>query len=135
MMSDTVNKQHSVGIDYHGTISLNIEMWKVILSAFRQFGYKIYVISYRVDPLSSSFTGPNYDISYMDWVKEYCDRIIFAGFKNKKDACADLGILIDIWIDDVPSSVLFNHSYCHFVHKSMEAIHQAVVSEPIHTFP
>lgn len=88
----------NIAIDYDDTISLNIPMWETIIKIFNSFDFNIYVVTYRD---SSQFK----DIHKIDLVKDY----IYTSGKAKKQYCKDMGIDIDIWIDDCPESIIYNY--------------------------
>lgn len=88
----------NIAIDYDDTISLNIPMWEIIIKIFNSFDFNIYVVTYRD---SSQFK----DIHKIDLVKDY----IYTSAKAKKQYCKDMGIDIDIWIDDCPESIIYDY--------------------------
>ena len=88
----------NIGIDYDDTISLNIDMWKSIIKIFNSFNFNVYVVTYRD---SSQFE----DIYRFSFVKDY----IYTSGKGKKQYCKDMGVEIDIWIDDCPESILYDY--------------------------
>jgi len=93
-----INK--TIGIDYDGTISLNIEAWKQIISLFSSLGAIVYIVTYRS---STQFEDMNLNIS---GVQDY----IFTNATAKRKYCEDVvGIDIDIWIDDLPESIIFDY--------------------------
>lgn len=88
----------NIAIDYDDTLSLNILMWQKIIDLFNSFGFIIYVVTYRD---SSQFD----DIYRFNFVKDY----IYTSAKAKKQYCKDMGIDIDIWIDDCPESIIYDY--------------------------
>lgn len=88
----------NIAIDYDDTLSLNILMWEKIIELFKSFGFNIYVVTYR----DSSQFG---DIYKFNSIKDY----IYTSGKAKKTYCKDMGIEIDIWIDDCPESIIYDY--------------------------
>ena len=105
----------TVAIDYDDTLSLKPNMWREIIPLFKAFGFKVYIVTYRFQ----SGAGNNYwgfasDNSDMDWAIELADGVVFTGAKSKRLFCQNLDIYPDIWIDDTPDAIVFNH--CHDRH-------------------
>ena len=89
-----------IAIDYDDTISLNIEAWKQIINLFTSLGAIVYVVTYRS---STQFDDMCLDIPN---VKD----TIFTNAIAKKKYCEDVAnIDVDIWIDDLPESIVFDY--------------------------
>ena len=90
-----------IAIDYDDTISLNIEAWKQIISLFSSLGAIVYVVTYRN---STQFEDMNLKIPN---IKDY----IFTNAIAKRTYCEKIvNIKVDIWIDDLPESIIFDYN-------------------------
>ena len=88
-----------IAIDYDDVISDNVEVWSKIINIMYSFGATIYIVTYRD---SSQFNDMKLNIKF---VKDY----IFTNANAKKKYCKDMGIHIDIWIDDCPESIIYDY--------------------------
>jgi len=89
-----------IAIDYDDTISLNVDAWQQVIKLFNELGAIIYIVTYRE---SSMFSDMDLNIS---GVQDY----IFTNATAKRKYCEDVvGIDIDIWIDDLPESIIFDY--------------------------
>jgi hypothetical protein len=88
-----------IAIDYDDTISLNVEAWTDIIKLFHSLGASVYIVTYRH---STQFKDMVLDIPN---VKD----VIFTGAVGKRKYCEDIGIYVDVWIDDSPESILFDY--------------------------
>jgi len=88
-----------VAIDYDDTISLNHNLWQEVINTFNSFGAKVYVVTYRE---STRFQDMKIPEGVIDTV--------FTNAQAKREYCEEMGIDIDIWIDDSPESVIFGYS-------------------------
>ena len=90
-----------IAIDYDDTISLNIEAWKQIISLFSSLGAIVYIVTYR-----SSTQFEDMDLKIPN-IKDY----IFTNAIAKKTYCEEIvNIKVDIWIDDLPESIIFDYN-------------------------
>lgn len=93
-------KNKIIAIDYDDTISSNIEEWTQIISLFASFGAIVYIVTYRG---STQFDDMVLDIPH---VKD----TIFTNATAKKQYCEEVaGIQVDIWIDDMPESIIYGY--------------------------
>lgn len=105
----------TIAIDYDETLSLQPGMWKEIVPLFKQWGFKVYIVTYRHDDgYGNGGWGFPVNNSDMQWAIDICDHVVFTGAKSKKETCAKLGIFPHIWIDDTPEAIVF--SGCHDWH-------------------
>ena len=89
-----------IAIDYDDTISLDVDVWRQIISLLSSLGFSVYVVTYRE---STKFDDMAMDI---DGVIDY----LFTNNTAKKKYCSEIvGIEVDVWIDDCPASVLFDY--------------------------
>lgn len=85
-----------VAIDYDETISLNEVGWMRIIKAFQNEGFKVIVVTYR---------PPECDPWELGWFSKGGIPVHFTSGKAKRKFMHDLGVRVDIWIDDMPETV------------------------------
>jgi hypothetical protein len=89
-----------IAIDYDDTISLNKEAWEQIINLFSSLGAIVYVVTYRH---STQFDDIDLNIPN---VKDY----IFTNATAKRKYCEEVAsVEVDIWIDDMPESIVFDY--------------------------
>lgn len=93
----------NIAIDFDDTITRDMFAFRAIIAAFQNSGHDVYIVTYR------SEQGNNSDI------KQFCKRlrkglagIIYTNLESKEAYMRDLGIEVDIWIDDSPEYILFD---------------------------
>ncbi len=93
----SANSKHiAFGLDWDGTADRDPETFKLLIALLRHFGHKVYIVAMRYP---SEFA--NVWEEMMPWV----DGIVTTSRQAKDPACRDLGIFIDVWIDDNPRAV------------------------------
>jgi hypothetical protein len=84
-----------IGIDYDSAISADEECFAQIVEVFRKFSHEVIIVTSRAP-------------SDIDGIVEFANKnklnIIFTNKQPKMDTCKD----IDIWIDDMPMSIVTN---------------------------
>ena len=88
-----------IAIDYDDVISLNIKAWKQIINIFTSFGATVYIVTYRNST----------DFEDMDLTIPNVKDIIFTNATAKRKYCKSIGIYVNIWIDDMPDSIIFDY--------------------------
>jgi hypothetical protein len=88
-----------VAIDYDDTYTLSPNMWKEAITLFRHYGFEVYIVTYRH---STQFSDMDRDIK---GIKD----VIFTNGNSKQKYCENIGINVDIWIDDSPESIVFDY--------------------------
>lgn len=79
-------------IDYDDTYTADIEMWRRIIPVFLE-QHQVYLVTSRGDD-----TPIDLDHHFVEWGIP----VIYCDYRAKKTVCDELGIKIDIWIDDNP---------------------------------
>ena len=89
----------TIGIDFDDTITTNPVMWTQIVNIFTKAKCKVYIVTYR------EANWNNMDITRF---VSTCDieDVIYTNCKAKSPYCSNLGIDIDIWIDDMPFAIV-----------------------------
>ncbi len=88
----------NIGLDFDDTITSNITLWNKIIDLFKSEGYKVYIVTIRLD------NSLNDDIH--EFIRESnVDDVFFTGGLQKESYCRSKGIEIDIWIDDQPITI------------------------------
>ena len=83
----------NIMIDYDGTYTADIAMWRGILPLMQLEGNKVYLVTSR------GMDTP------VELVKDFIDMkisIIYCTWRAKRTVCEEQGIMIDIWIDNDP---------------------------------
>lgn len=93
---NTNPKQITLGLDWDGTADRNPEMFKLLIATLRHFGHKVYIVTMRYP---SEFANVAQEMN--PWV----DGIVTTSRAAKEPTCKDLGIFIDVWIEDTPRAV------------------------------
>jgi hypothetical protein len=88
-----------IALDYDGTANTNIPFWTAFTKIAINANYDVYIVTMRNEEEA-------FDIEpcLADAVK----AVICTNRKAKLDFCRDLGIKIDIWIDDFPAAVFLD---------------------------
>lgn len=104
----------NIGIDYDGTFTDNPEAWSGVIRQLLIFGYSVYCVSARSDnpdtfsKLSSEFPSGV--------------TILLTSHKPKKKFCEQLGINIDIWIENQPMSLFVDDRLISYYDKGLEML-------------
>lgn len=85
-------RTRTIAIDWDETFTADPEMWRSIIREMEGRGHTVYIVTSR-----------------SPYAVEECDRedvaVIATSGSPKRQTCMDLGIWIDIWIDDFPEGV------------------------------
>lgn len=86
-----------IALDYDGTYTRDPSMFNSFIAKAHNHGHTVYCVTARAEkdlgPLENSVLGRMVEIIHTDGQK-------------KKQACTELGINIDIWIDDQPEALV-----------------------------
>ena len=92
----------TVSIDFDGTFAADPAMWTEFVQSCREAGNNVLMITRREDTPENR----EHVSRVLGEAEPLLDTIIFAGLgKAKKQAAEEAGVSVDIWIDDVPSTV------------------------------
>jgi hypothetical protein len=90
----------NISLDFDDTYTRDPAMWDSFIKLAQENGHIIYCVTMR---------GPRgmERVEVIDSIGKLigADNCIFTDGKAKSKFCYDLGISIDVWIDDMPSAV------------------------------
>lgn len=86
----------SFGLDLDGTITEDPLVFAAIVKLLRWAGHKVYIVTMRY---------PSEFVKEQDFWGPLVDGIVCTKRLAKQKTCEDLGIKIDIWIDDNPKAI------------------------------
>jgi len=98
-----------IALDFDNTYTLNPKMWDKVLETFVEYA-TIYIVTSR---------SPDIPIDYLP---KYCADVVYCSFKPKLDVMEELGIPVNIWIDDDPLYIIKPH----FIQDSTQAVNQSI---------
>lgn len=101
-MGMTPYRETTLALDFDRTFTADIDMWRHMLWLFFQRGHKVYLVTGRHDTAENRLTVHAAVGSPWLVLLEDC---IFCNHQPKRDVTRAAGILIDIWIDDLPEFV------------------------------
>lgn len=85
-------------LDYDNTFSRNPRFWETFIEEAFGYGYSVYIVTSR---------GEDTPIEHHDYLKdEHKVHTIYCNYRAKKLVTEQLGIKIDIWIDDNPKYIV-----------------------------
>lgn len=87
-----------IALDYDGTYTEDPDLWNKFLEDSKKRGHIVYLVTMR-------FPEEENDIIKLRIRKRVKD-VIFTGRKAKKQFVSELGININVWIDDSPEWIL-----------------------------
>lgn len=87
----------NIAVDYDGTYTDNPDCWFAVIVQLRIFGYSVYCVSARTNNEQNNRELFN--------VLPNGVVLVLTGHQPKKKFCEDLGINIDIWIDNNPMAL------------------------------
>jgi hypothetical protein len=92
-------ERRNIALDYDETASTNIQFWKNFVVMAHSQNYDVYIVTARYE-------------NNIEEIKRHFDGvvrgIIATGHLAKKQFCLDMGLEIDIFIDDSPWTVYLN---------------------------
>lgn len=92
----------TVSIDFDGTFAAAPALWTEFVRSCREAGNNVLMITRREDTPENR----EHVSRVLGDAEPLLDTVIFAGLgKAKKQAADEAGVTVDIWIDDVPSTV------------------------------
>lgn len=84
-----------IAIDFDDTYTVMPSLMNEFISLCDKFGYEVYCVTLRHERnLDEVFSSIGRLIPH--------DNVIATGGKAKEDYCRNLGIFINVWIDDTP---------------------------------
>ena len=92
----------SIAIDFDRTFTSDVDMWRTVIRMFAQRGHKVYCITGRTETPYSRAELYN---TFGPTTFSLLARCIFCNHLPKREITRQLGIHIDIWIDDLPEGI------------------------------
>ena len=86
----------NIGLDYDNTVTEDPKAFKKIIDVFRSAGHKVFIVTMRYESECKEIKN-NYG--------SLVDGIINTDRQAKKKVTDDLGIPINVWIDDTPGAI------------------------------
>jgi hypothetical protein len=92
----------NLAIDFDDTLTADPILWKAFCDKAHELGHKVWLVTCRRQ------TEENVDIVY-DYLEEHGIEIpvIFTNLDSKQAHVYEMGLKIDIWVDDMPRSILY----------------------------
>lgn len=101
----------NIAIDFDGTISRDDQYFATVIHHGIRYDHRFYIVTAR--PKGSSKDIEKFLDEYADWHGRGWagarPKIIETGELSKKDCMDELGIRIDIWIDDCPEDIITDY--------------------------
>jgi len=103
----------NIALDYDDTFTLDEPLWRTFIANAEAAGHRCYVVTCRCDTdenreevfaLGHSHAPPNSAVVVRTGLPVY--RHHFTGLAAKDWYMRERGIVIDVWIDDQPSSIV-----------------------------
>lgn len=89
-----------LSLDFDDTWTADPELWQAFCRQAKRRGHTVILTTNR-EPY------PGHVREVQEAAAPWVDHIIFAGRRPKRDAAAEQGYAVDVWLDDFPSSVDF----------------------------
>lgn len=91
----------TIALDFDRTFTSDIDLWRFLIGAFTQRGHKVYLVTGRHD------TPENRQLVYATLGDERLSLAgcAFCNHQPKRAVMEAAGVLVDIWIDDLPELV------------------------------
>lgn len=94
-----------IALDFDQTYTLDPEVWDNVIAGFHLFNHEVMIVTVR---------HPYWDAHpFLDVLQDAGVRVIYTDGKAKKKYCEELGINIDVWIDDRPQTILGDSAWNH----------------------
>jgi hypothetical protein len=100
MEEEVINNPITVAIDYDLTISRAPNEWARLLLQIKAMHWQVYVVTGRKS---------TYQPEELRWLMDVTDGVFFTEHKSKLRYMRELGIEVDIWIDDRPESIIYDY--------------------------
>lgn len=93
-----MKRKLTIGLDYDNTYSADPECFRAIIRCFQSMGHEVLCVTMR-----------HHELDWLDEFKTLQDKYgvdtVFCNGYAKRKVTQDMGIGIDIWIDDTPRGV------------------------------
>lgn len=88
-----------LSLDYDDTYTRDPILWDIFISNARSRGHTVYVVTMRYEGEGSQVIAA---------LNDKVDKIFFTGRKAKYDFMVEQGIMVNVWIDDMPWFILMD---------------------------
>lgn len=92
-----------IAIDYDDTYTKDPDLWLAFIEKAQARGHKVILVTMRDNAEAGPSWGP-----IDERLLFVVDHVYYTDLVAKKRHLANLGITVDIWIDDMPEWVVFN---------------------------
>ena len=88
----------NISIDFDNTYTLEPQLWNAFIHTAHARGHTVYCVTYR-------YTNEAAEV--LDSIGKVIgkDKCIFTNHNNKREFCNNLGVHIDVWVDDMPQLI------------------------------
>ena len=87
-----------IGLDYDDTYTRDPSAWNDFIHLMRSRKHKVYIVTWRTKE----------ECGMLYWnLNRFVDGIYPTSRKAKAKFMAEKGIIVDVWIDDNPSAILY----------------------------
>jgi hypothetical protein len=84
-----------IGIDYDGTFTAAPEFWRNVMTLAHRHGHEVVCVTMR---RTDGAGGPD--------PMTFPGQVVFTAGKAKAEHCAEIGLVVDVWVDDNPHYIL-----------------------------
>ena len=85
-------------LDYDGTFTADPDFWLDFIDSVRRRGHNIRIVTLRTK-------AHDFDMIHKYLEENYQVPIVWCDGRSKREVTEELGIKIDIWIDDTPEAI------------------------------
>lgn len=93
-----------IALDYDNTYTADKELWDKFTDMVQLMNHKVFIVTMR-----SRESDWNDELGVLD--KKLSLPVIFCDGRPKRRVCEELGIHVDIWIDDYPEGIHLGTQY------------------------
>jgi hypothetical protein len=109
----------TIAIDFDRTFTSDIELWRLLIRLLVRRGHSVYLVTGRHDtPENQELVARLLGAATLRQVM----RCVFCNHQPKRDVTRARGILVDIWIDDLPEMI---------GHADQEVFRKLEASQPV----
>lgn len=95
--SKDLYRPKTIAFDFDQTISDHPTLFLNIMETFEKAGFHVVVVTYRM---------PHAYPEDLDFLVEKGYAVYFTGHKAKHKFMSDKGIIVDLWVDDEPETIV-----------------------------
>lgn len=91
-----------ISLDYDDTYTRDPSTWDKIIALLKEAGHEVLVVTARKDVHRE-------EVEHSLCYRVHTTDIYNTNLKAKKEYMDNLGIIIDVWIDDNPSAIVYDY--------------------------